>query len=495
MVSRYANLRINQIFSDEHKLELWQKTELAVIKAMVNLNLVDQKDYDIIATILRNESIDIEWWKKRDQEIHHDLNAFVDERIRHINSHLHQYFHKNITSYDTEEPAFAYSLSEAVRVIEPLGAALEQTLKALAIKYRHTIMNGRTHGQEAEMQSFGARCLTWLADYLVARKALWQSLDNLKYSKLSGAIGKYGSLDPKIEEGALKILGFVPFYGATQIIPRILYAPIAQDLCNLAAVIDKIGMDIRLASRSGRPLLQEPFKKKQKGSSAMPHKKNTIRTEQLEGMARMAKGYMVMITDNIKTWEERAIEQSCVERVAWPDLFHVTAQSLKVLDGVLNGLTVYPDNMLREIHESRGVYASSEVKEFLKERLNNDWIKHEDVYRIVQLACFNVFEPEAGRLAIREKRATSFAESLELLQTVGSMPSEEITSIEKFIPEARLRVSDSLDIGPQQIDIYNQSLRELFSRNGVVEEWKKLFTPEFLLKNETFLYQQILKKY
>ncbi|PJA09925.1 adenylosuccinate lyase, partial [Candidatus Falkowbacteria bacterium CG_4_10_14_0_2_um_filter_41_15] len=234
--------------------------------------------------------------EKRDQEIHHDLNAFVDERIRHINSHLHQYFHKNITSYDTEEPAFAYSLSEAVRVIEPLGAALEQTLKALAIKYRHTIMNGRTHGQEAEMQSFGARCLTWLADYLVARKALWQSLDNLKYSKLSGAIGKYGSLDPKIEEGALKILGFVPFYGATQIMPRILYAPIAQNLCNLVAVIDKIGMDIRLASRSGRPLLQEPFKKKQKGSSAMPHKKNTIRTEQLEGMARMAKGYMVMIT-------------------------------------------------------------------------------------------------------------------------------------------------------------------------------------------------------
>jgi len=492
MVKRYENPIIEKIFRDEAKLQLWQDTEMAVIKARVNLNMIAPEIYDQILAILQSNPIDVEWWKKRDEEIHHDLNAFIDERIRHLPGHLHQYFHKNLTSYDTEEPAFAQTLVTAFCLIMALSKTLEQTLKTLALKHRHTIMNGRTHGQEAEMQSFGARCLTWLADYRVAREALEQSLDNLKYSKLSGAIGKYGSLDPKIEEEALRILVFTPFYGATQIMPRILYAPIAQNLCNLVVVIDKIGMDIRLASRSGRPLLQEPFKKKQKGSSAMPHKKNTIRTEQLEGMARMAKGYMIMITDNIKTWEERAIEQSCVERVAWPDLFHVTAQSLKVLDGVLNGLTVYSDNMLQELYESRGVYASSEVKEFLKERLNNDWIKHEDAYRIVQLACFNVFEPGAKRLAIREKKATSFTESLELLQTIGSMPPEKIISIEKFIPEARLRVSDSLDLGPQQIDIYNQSLRELFSQDGVIKEWKKLFTPEFLLKNEDFLYQQIL---
>jgi len=492
MVSRYANLKINQIFSDEHKLELWQKTELAVIKARANRNLIDPKIYNRILNILRRNPIDVEWWKRRDKEIHHDLNAFIDERIRHLPNHLHQYFHKNLTSYDTEEPAFAGSLLEAAEVIEPLIAALEQTITALAIKYRYTIMNARTHGQEAEMQSFGARGLTWLVDYRVALQALKQSLENLRYSRLSGTIGKYIGLDPWIEANVLKILGFIPFYGATQIMPRILYAPIAQSLCNLVIVIDKIGMDIRLASRSGRPLMQEPFKKKQKGSSAMPHKKNTIRTEQLEGMARMAKGYIGMITDNIKTWEERAIEQSCVERVAWPDLFHVVAQSLGVLDGVLNGLAVYPDNMLKEIHESRGVYASSEVKEFLKEKLADTGLKHEDTYRIVQLACFNVFEPEVKRLAIREKRAGSFAESFELLRTIESMPPEKIISIEKFIPKARLRVSDNLDIAPEQIKIYNQALKALFAQAGVMEEWKKLFTPEFLLKNEAFLYQQIL---
>ncbi|MFA4942290.1 MAG: lyase family protein [Patescibacteria group bacterium] len=484
MISRYANKEIESIFSDSHKLELWQKTELAVIEAMVKLEKVNRDQYLVISNTLNNTPIDIEWWKNKDEEIHHDLNAFIDERVRHLEKELHQYFHKNITSYDTEEPAFARSLSEAIEVIRPLGELLEKNLTYLAIRYRYTVMNARTHGQEAEMQTFGARVLTWLADYLVAKKALEKSSENLYYSKLSGAIGKYGSLDPKTEEEALRILGFFPFYGSTQIMPRILYAPIAQSLCNIVLVINKIGVDIRLASRSGRPLLQEPFKKKQKGSSAMPHKKNTIRTEQLEGMARMAKGYMNMITDNIGTWEERAIEQSCVERVAWPDLFHVLAQSFKVINMVLNGLTVYPENMLKEIHESRGVYASSEAKEFLKE----NGLGHEDAYRIVQLACFNVFESEDEKPSIIK----SFDDSLSAMYAISRKEPGEIVSIREFIPRAALRVSETLDINQEEVDGYNKALKEIFSKFSVRENWSRLFTPAFLLKNEAFLYQKIL---
>ncbi len=491
MVQRYENEKIAEIFSDKHKLALWQKTELAVMRAMVNFDMMKKDDYDVVEEALKTNPINIEWWKKRDEEIHHDLNAFLDERLRFIPKHLQQFFHKNITSYDTEEPAFARSLFEAAETIKLINKSLNNSLYNLAIEHRYTIMNGRTHGQEAEMQSFGAKCLSWISDCRIAQKAFKQSLENLRYSKLSGAIGKYGSLDPKIEKEALKILNFEPFIGATQIMPRVLYAPIAQSLCNLVCVINKIGLDIRLASRSGRPLLQEPFKKKQKGSSAMPHKKNTIRTEQLEGMARMAKGYMGMITDNIVTWEERAIEQSSVERVAWPDLFHVTAQSIKVLTGVLTGLNVYPDNMLKEIHESRGVYASSEVKEFLKTNLSELRLGHEDAYRIVQIACFNVFEPSKERLAIRETIATSFIESFELLKE-ASKQEEKIVSIETFIPEARLRISNDLDIEQTQIDIYNAALQKLFSQEIILAEWKKLFTPSFLLKNEDYLYQQTL---
>ena len=485
MNERYANEKITEIFSDEHKLRLWQKTEFAVMQARVELALMSKRDCSEIITVLRDNYIDIEWWKRRDKEIHHDLNAFIDERVRHLAPRLHQYFHKGITSYDTEEPAFARVLTEAADVIEPLSTKLKNSLVILATKYRYTIMNARTHGQEAEMQSFGSRALSWLSDYRVAESALIESLKNLEFSKLSGAIGKYGALDPKIEGIALNILGFKPYIGATQIMPRILYAPIAQSLSNLVSMLDKIAVDIRLAARSGRPIMQEPFQKKQKGSSAMPHKKNTIRDEQTEGMARLARGYMLPLSENIPTWEERAIEQSSVERVAWPDLFHVTAQSLKVMEMVLSDLKVYPDNMLQEIYESRGVYASSEAKEFLKET----GLSHEDAYRIIQLACFNVFEPSEARLALRGNISDSFFYSGKLLKQVSLIPPEEIISIENFIPRACLRTSDSLAATQEEVDGYNEFLKKTFSNVETLKKWDILFTPEFLLRNEEFLYQ------
>lgn len=490
MNERYANSKITEIFSDKYKLELWQKTEFAVMQARVELGLMGKKDCETIITILKNNPIDIEWWKRRDKEIHHDLNAFIDERVRHLGASLHQHFHKGITSYDTEEPAFARVLIEAANILEPLSTKLKNALVLKATTYRYTIMNARTHGQEAEMMSFGSRALSWLNDYRVAEDALIESLRNLYFSKLSGAIGKYGSLDPRIEKIALDILGFKPYVGVTQIMPRILYAPIAQSLSNLVSVLDKIAGDIRLAARSGNPIMQEPFQKKQKGSSAMPQKKNTIRTEQVEGMARMARGYMLMISENIKTWEERAIEQSSVERVAWPDLFHVTVQALKVMEMVLSGLKVYPDNMLREIYQSRGVYASSEAKEFLKEA----GLSHEDAYRIVQLACFNVFEPSEEMLAIREIIPSSFAQASELLERIDHiLPfQKEIISIKEYIPMADLRISENLDITQEEVDRFNEVLRSIFDTDETLEvmkEWYNLFTPEYLLRNEEFLYQ------
>ncbi|QQG52274.1 MAG: hypothetical protein HY931_02930 [Candidatus Falkowbacteria bacterium] len=487
MLERYANSEINKIFTDEHKLQLWQETEFAVIRAMLRLRMIDRDDSAAIITTLQESPIDVEWWKKRDKEIHHDLNAFIDERVRYLPTELHQYFHKNITSYDTEEPAFARMLLEAIEVVLPLCGMLKEELITLALKYRFTIMNARTHGQEAELQSFGARCLSWLADYEVAAQALTRTLENLGYSKLSGAIGKYGSLNPEIEKLALADLKFKPFTGATQIMPRILYAPIAQALSNLVSVLDKIAGDIRLAARSGRPIMQEPFQKKQKGSSAMPHKKNTIRTEQVEGMARMARGYANMISESIKTWEERAIEQSSVERVAWPDLFHVTAQALKVMNLVMSGLKVYPDNMLKEIHESRGVYASSEAKEFLK----TQGLAHEAAYRIIQLACFNVFEPSSDRLVIRENVPSSFGEANAYLKMISRLKAEKITSIEDFVPRAELRVSDSLDASWEDVHNYNAVLKKLFSDKETVGKWHRLFTPEHLLQHEKTLYEQM----
>jgi len=490
MDERYKDGKITKTFSNQHKLWLWQETELAVIEARVNLSVMKNRTIlQEIADIFHDHPIDIKWWKKRDKEIHHDLNAFLEERLRWLPENLRRCIHEKMTSYDTEEPAFAKMLSEALSVFEGQLQPLTETLENLARRYRYTIMNGRTHGQEAELQTFGKRCLTWLVCVREGMESLEKAKENLKYSKLSGAIGNYRGIDEDLEEEALRILGFEPFYGATQIMPRELYTPLAQAICQIVLTLDKIATDIRLGARSGRPILQEPFGKKQKGSSAMPHKKNTISCEQLEGMARMAKGYLQMILDNVKTWEERAIEQSSVERVAWPDLFHVAVHSVKTMNRVLKGLTVYPDNMLWEIINSRGCYAAGEAKDLLRKQYG---MKTEDAYRIVQLAAFNVFEPNKDAKALRQNPATSFAEADTKLLQFRLKSVDKPLSIHDVIINGNLVVSDQLEATEEVVKKWNSLLIEIFKDKNVCEKWHRIFEPSYLLRGENTLYKKIL---
>lgn len=492
MIPRYENPEITKIWSDQNKLRLWQETELAVIKARVNLSMIDESIMIDIFSALHSHPIDVDWWLARDGEIVHDLNAFLDERLRFLPVDLQPYLHDGLTSYDTEEPAFAVMISESLYVFGEYLKSLTTVLKDLARRYRYTIMNGRTHGQEAELQSFGKRCLAWLVAVLEGMKNLIRTKRNLYYSKLSGAIGNYRGLEAKVEKEALRILGFKPFYGATQIMPRELYAPIAQSICQIVLTLDKIATDIRLGARSGRPILQEPFGKKQKGSSAMPHKKNTISCEQLEGMARMANGYLQMIMGNIKTWEERAIEQSSVERIAWPDLFHVAVHSTKTMTRVLQGLVVYPDNMFAEIVASCGCYAAGEAKEFLRHHGAQHGLSAEDAYRTVQLAAFNAFAPDKEAKGLRQNPPTSFADAEKALLLLSHRSIGQPVSIRDIIVNSDLVVSDQLDATEEIVERWNRVLSAIFAGIDVREKWDEIFKPSYLLKGEKTLYKEIL---
>ena len=346
------------------------------------------------------------------------------------------------------------------------------------------------HGQEAELQSFGKRCLTWLVSIRLSIENLHKNAGNLDYSKLSGAIGNYRGIDPEVEKRALEILGFKPFYGATQIMPRELYAPIAQSLCQIVMTLNKIATDIRLGARSGRPIYQEPFAKKQKGSSAMPHKKNTIATEQMEGMARMAEGYCQMIQRNIVTWEERAIEQSCVERIAWPDLFHVTIHSVKTMTRILQELKVYPDNMRLEIIDSCGSYAAGEAKEFLRQYGARFGLTAEGAYRMVQLAAFNAFGPEDWEKELRNNPCASLHEAD--TSFFCRRKRKERISIKEIICNFSLKVSEQLDADQACVDHWNDLLGHMFADSNLFASWNLLFAPSYLLRNEDKLYQEIL---
>lgn len=492
MYEKYADDEIARIWLDSHKLDLWQQTEFAVIRARSELKRIERDIFWRVHELLTSNPIDLEVWKEKERERNHDLEAFVEERIRFLSLELQEEFHKHMTSFDTEEAAFARMLKLSIAIVLKYYRQLDATLVNLASKYRHTVMNARTHGQEAEMQSFGKRCLTWIQQLRVSIGNLERAAENLKYSKLSGAIGDYGSLDPELEKKALSILGFEPFYGATQIMPRELYAPIAQALCQVALTLDKIAIDIRLGARSGRPIYQESFGKKQRGSSKMPHKRNTISSERIEGMARMAEGYSAMIMKNIKTWEERAIEQSSVERVAWPDLLHVVAYSLKLMDKITSGLEVYPDNMLLEIIDSRGCYASGEVKEALKEMLAEFGIDYNDAYDIVQLAAFNAFKPGEEETCMRKFPPKSLDEADQALVEFKEIPRREPISIRQIIPEGKLEVSPKLAATKEKVDLWNNVLIRAFRKQENLNRWNQIFQPSYLLKNEAVLYEKIL---
>ncbi len=496
MIKRYSDTRIEDIWRIEAKFGLWLTVELAVIEARELLGKVAPGTHQKIQTALRDNAIDVAFIDAREVVLQHDFNAFLDERSRFIPPDLQAHFHERMTSYDGEEAPFAMMLKSSCDIVLNDTYLLLEAIKSQAIKYRFTPMNARTHGQEAEMQSFGKRCLTWYVDLDTAWHALHAVMGNLSFSKLSGAIGTYSGIDPELEEAALKILGFKPWVGATQIMPRVLYAPIASALADIAVVIDKIATDIRLGARSGCPLWHEPFRKGQKGSSAMPHKKNTIAGENTEGMAQMARHYCAGIRENIKTWEERAIAQSSVERVFWSDLFHVTLRAIKNLTTVMNGLTVFPDNMMAEILQSRGCYASNEAKELLVKLGLLFGLNREESYRLIQVACFNAFSPTSPEVELRRNPPGSREEAdraLEEIREFGGNKFELLPSIQFIVVNAELRVCDELGCGADRAEFFNAKLRQIFGSGQIRarKTWNDIFKPSHILANEDFLFRKI----
>lgn len=495
MHERYTKPEIAQIWSNENKLRLWQATELAAIQAKEQLGRFPWGTHARVKNILEAAPIDIEWWKTRDHEIHHDLQAFLDERLRFVPEGLQRYWHADMTSFDTEEAAFARMILDSLAVVRNRVIKLQGSLARLARRYRHTLCLGETHGQWADLTTFGAICLSWYADLRFDTDIhLANCAGGAFYSKLSGAIGKYGGTDPEVEKITLSQLDFSPYYGATQICPREVYTPTAAALAQIVQTLQKIALSLRLGARSESRIVQEPFGSRQKGSSAMPHKKNPITLEQIEGMSRMALGYLVMIYQNIPTWRERAIEQSSVERVAWPDLFHVTVHSLESLTRVMTGLQVFPDRMLEHIVESRGCFAANRAKEMLKKlAADAGWQNPaETCYRMVQLAAFNAFAPDEQALEIRETPPANLKDANALFECFSSKPPAGPKSIQRILAQGELRPNGSLAIDATKVKEWNGMLRELFAAGGNLKIWNEIFAPASHLAHQDRLHKEIL---
>ncbi|MEW6655408.1 MAG: adenylosuccinate lyase [Aquificota bacterium] len=367
MIERYTRKEMGEIWSDLNKFRLWLNVELAVCRAWQRLGKIPE---EALRAIEERVHVDEEVLKKIEEyerKYRHDVLAFVSAIGEQIPEYSH-YFHMGLTSSDVVDTALALQLREALRLIlEDMDKVMER-LKELAINHKRTIMMGRTHGVHAEPITLGLKFLSWYEELKRNRERLLQALENISYGKLSGAVGTYSNLLPEVERLALEELGLKVEPVSTQIVPRDRHAQVMYALASTACALERFATEIRHLQRTEVLELMEPFKEGQRGSSAMPHKKNPIHAERLCGLARIIRANLLVSLENIPLWHERDISHSSAERIILPDSTIALDYMLNLFLEMLQGLVVNKERMVKNMELSHGLYASSKILVLLMEK-------------------------------------------------------------------------------------------------------------------------------
>ncbi|MFZ2188865.1 MAG: adenylosuccinate lyase [Candidatus Moraniibacteriota bacterium] len=387
MIKRYSKKAITKLFTDEARYGAWLKVELAILRARVDLGTLERDSHEEIEERAKFNCQRIE---EIEVDLGHDLLSFVQCVQEEIGEHrLAKYFHESITSYDTEEPATAIIIIEAIHVIIDALHRLGISLKEKAVLYKYLLKIHRTHGQHAQPVTFGLELLWWFDALDRQIEKLEGVAKDMEYSKISGGVGTYGTgLSPELESKALEYLGLKPARISAQIILRDRHCRVLNELAILASLLEHIAINIRLYGQTEIDEVKEPFGKKQKGSSYMPHKRNNILTENVCGMATLVRGYAGMLMEKIPTWGARDIAHSSIERVVIPDAFEITNFMLCRMDGVIRGMVVNESQMEKNLNLLNGAIFSPDAKEFLLSK----GVDTEKAYRICQRAAFKTIE-------------------------------------------------------------------------------------------------------
>lgn len=384
VISRYSRKEMSSLWSDEAKWSHWLEIEILVCEAWVKEGKIPPAAVKKIRSKARIDGARIDALEK---ETRHDVIAFVSAVGETVGPES-RYLHFGLTSSDVLDTALACQLVAATSLLEKGLKELLQTLKALALKYKKTPMMGRTHGIHAEPITFGLKVSTWYAELTRQFERLNQAKETIAVGKLAGAVGTYVHVPTSIEETVLNKLGLKPETAPTQVVSRDRHAFYFGVLAGIAGSIEKIAVEIRHLSRTEVQELAEPFGKGQKGSSAMPHKRNPILTENLTGLARLVRAYAGAAFENVALWHERDISHSSVERVVAPDATIALDFMIYRLLEVLKNLEVYPEKMKQNMEATRGVVFSQEVLLALVEA----GLKREQAYKIVQTNALNALK-------------------------------------------------------------------------------------------------------
>jgi adenylosuccinate lyase len=365
-----------KIWEPENRFRKWLDVELAACEAWAGLGEIPKKS---LAVIKKKANFNIKRIDKIEQTVKHDVIAFLTSVAEYVGPDS-RFIHKGLTSSDILDTALAIQMREAADIIINDINDLMNVLKANAFKYKNTLRMGRSHGIHAEPTTFGLAFALWYEEMKRNLSRVKYARETISYGKLSGPVGTFSNIPPAIERYVCKKLGLRPAPVATQIIQRDRHAEFMNTLALVAATIEKIAVEIRHLQRTEVLEAEEPFEKGQKGSSAMPHKRNPVGSENLSGLARIVRSNAIAALENIALWHERDISHSSVERVIIPDSTILVDYMLARLTRILRGLVVYPERMLENINKSYGLYNSQRVLLQLIEK----GMSREKAYQLVQ---------------------------------------------------------------------------------------------------------------
>ncbi|MFN3813549.1 MAG: adenylosuccinate lyase [Aquificaceae bacterium] len=379
MIDRYTREKIGNVWSEVNKFKKWLLVEIAVCEAWERLGKIPK---EALEEIKRKTYIDQEIVKriKEYESIYmHDVLAFISAISQQIPQHSH-YFHMGLTSSDIVDTALALQIREALDIIVKDVEQVLEELKELAFEHKETLMMGRTHGVHAEPITLGLKFVVWYDEMRRNRERLQRAYDSISYGKISGAVGTYSNLDPRVEEIAFKKLNLKVEPASTQIVHRDRHAEVMYALATTAASLEKFATEIRHLQRTEVFEVQEPFEEGQRGSSAMPHKRNPIHAERICGLSRVIRSNLMVALENIVLWHERDISHSSSERVILPDSTIALDYVLNLFLRILRGLVIDKERMLKNMDLSYGLYASSKVLVRLMEK----GVPRDRAYSIVQ---------------------------------------------------------------------------------------------------------------
>ncbi|BBW98319.1 adenylosuccinate lyase [Geobacillus icigianus] len=401
MIERYTRPEMGAIWTEENRFQAWLEVELLACEAWAELGVIPKED---VRRLRENASFDVKRIKEIEEETRHDVVAFT-RAVSETLGEERKWVHYGLTSTDVVDTALGYLLKQANAILRRDLETFIQVLKEKAREHKYTVMMGRTHGVHAEPTTFGLKLALWYAEMERNLERFEQAAKMVEVGKISGAVGTYANIDPFVEQYVCEKLGLTPAPISTQTLQRDRHAYYMATLALIATSIEKFAVEIRGLQKSEVREVEEFFAKGQKGSSAMPHKRNPIGSENMTGMARVIRGYMVTAYENVPLWHERDISHSSAERIILPDATIALNYMLNRFANIVKNLLVYPENMKKNMERTFGLIYSQRVLLALIDK----GMTREEAYDLVQPKAMEAWERQVPFRSLLEadERITS----------------------------------------------------------------------------------------